>query len=78
MKSDLDHQVYAMKRLVVLKDDEGDADADAMQELLDEVRKLSNVKSEYVVQYITSSIDLDNSYLYVVMELLVRARPLIN
>ena len=51
-----DHQVYAVKELSNLTLEDGSTDEVAMNELLDEVRKMGVVRSEFIVQYRTSAV----------------------
>ena len=59
-----------MKKLSVLTDEDGCVDTDAIYELLSEIKKLGKVRSEFIVQYVTSSIGTNNN-VFIVMELLV-------
>ena len=61
-------QIYAVKELHNLTHADGTTDDLAMAELLEEVRKMGIVRSEYIVQYRTSAIFCD--CFYVMMELI--------
>jgi hypothetical protein len=61
-----DHQVYAVKELTNLTQEDGSTDEAAMFELLAEVRKMGVVESQFVVQYRTSAVY--GGRFYVMME----------
>ena len=64
-----DRQSYAVKELTNLTNEDGSTDGVAMNELLEEVRKMGVVQSEFVVQYRTSAIY--RGRFYVMMEPIV-------
>jgi len=61
-----DHQLYAVKELKNLTLEDGSTDEAAMQDLLEEVRKMGIVESEFVIQYRTSAVY--DGHFYVMME----------
>ena len=61
-----DRQLYAVKELNNLTLEDGSTDEAAMQDLLEEVRKMGIVESEFVIQYRTSAV-YDGRF-YVMME----------
>ena len=69
MKNPHDGQVYAVKELTNLANDDGTTDVGAMEELMAEVRKMGVVKSEFFVRYITSAVFCGK--FYVVMDPIV-------
>ena len=56
MQNPHDHQLYAVKELTNLTNEDGSTDRAAMNELIGEVRKMGAVSSEFVVRYHTSAI----------------------
>ena len=68
-----DHQSYAVKELTNLTNDDGSTDEVAMHELLEEVRKMGVVQSEFIVQYRTSAVY--RGRFYVMMEPIVSLSP---
>ena len=63
-----DQQLYAVKELTNLTLEDGSTDKAAMFELLEEVRKMGVVDSQFVVQYRTSAVHCGR--FYVMMELI--------
>ena len=61
-----DHQAYAVKELANLTLEDGSTDEAAMLELLAEVRNIGVVKSQFIVQYRTSTVF--GGRFYVMME----------
>ena len=64
-----DHQSYAVKELTNLTNEDGTTDEVAMNELLEEVRKMGVVESEFIVQYRTAAVY--RGRFYVMMEPIV-------
>ena len=66
MQNPHDRQRYAVKELTNLANEDGSKNAEAMHELIDEVRKMGVVSSPFVVRYHTSAV-FDGRF-YIVME----------